>query len=227
MIDHKHKNQDIWIIIPCYNEEATIARVVTQIFAIIPNIVVVDDASLDNSLAMLKGMPVEIIHNNVNLGYLKSVGKGLRYAFSHNATYAITFDADGQHQAKDLDKFLDIINTNAPDLILGKRSFKNRLTEVIFSLYTKSAYNISDPFCGFKAYKKYFFQKMGSKLESHYTIGLENIIKTLTRYPTVFEEVALSTSKRQDESRFAGRVYGNYLELKAALNLLWYSRASR
>lgn len=227
MRDHKHTKPNIWVIIPCYNESATIVAVVKKIHAIVPNIVIVDDASSDQTPDLLGQLPTKVITNTHNLGYVQSIQSGLKYAFSHGADYAITFDADGQHLAADLRQFLVVTKQVEPDLILGKRSFKNRVVEKLFSLYTKNRLGLSDPFCGFKAYSKNFFKRISGKLEHHYTIGLESIFIELERSSPKIVEVKLTTAKRKDHPRFAGRLKGNLLELLAATNLIWYSRVSR
>ena len=131
------------------------------------------------------------------------------------------------HDGVDLKQFLHTIQTRQPDLILGNRSFKNRLMEKMYSLYTKRTLSISDPFCGFRAYRKEFFSKIGNKLETHYSIGTENAFCYLTTHSISMVEINLTTAKRQDESRFAGKIKGNLLELYSAINLFWYVHVSK
>ena len=227
MRDNKPSKSNIWVVVPCYNESATIAAVVNEIHAIVPNIVVVDDSSSDQTPDLLGKLPTKVVTNSHNLGYVRSIQSGLKYAFSHGADYAITFDADGQHLALDLPKLLEIITKHHPHLIFGKRTFKNSAVEKLFSLYTQNRFGISDTFCGFKAYSQVFFKSIGGKLEHHYTIGLESIFVELECSSPNFVEVNLTTDKRKDHPRFAGRIKGNILELLAAINLIWYSRVSR
>lgn len=227
MRDHKPPKQDVWVVVPCYNEASTIGQVILEIRRFVPTVVVVDDASTDQTASRLANLPVTVTTNPKNLGYVQSIQLGLQYAFSHGARYAITFDADGQHLAQDLPKYLDIIAKHHPDLIFGKRSFQNRLIEKLFSVYTKKRFGISDPFCGFKAYRKIWFKQIGSKLEHHYTIGLESIFVELEQGSPKVIEVDLTTARRKDRPRFAGHLGGNLLELRAAINLIWHSRVSR
>lgn len=217
----------IWVVIPAYNEQDTINKVIKDVFKVIPDVVVVNDDSTDQTATKLAKLPVITLQNPNNLGYVKSIEKGLRYAFSHGADYAITFDADGQHLGTDLREFKKAINTRKPDIIFGNRSFKNRLAEKLFSLYTKRYFQISDPFCGFKAYKKSFFTKLGKKLENHYSIGTENAIRYINTHKVSVHEINLTTVKRNDESRFAGVFKGNILEVWSSLSLIWYLRDAR
>ena len=228
MNNHKRaKNLQIWVIVPAFNEQGTITNVIKNVLRVTSHILVVDDGSTDQTSIRLAKLPVVVIRNPKNLGYVKSLEKGLHYAFAHHADYAITYDADGQHLSIDLRQFLSLIEKTHPDIIFGNRSFKNRLAENIFSYYSKRYLRISDPFCGFKAYKKSFFAKIGNKLENHYSVGTENAIHYINTQKASVYEINLTTVKRKDESRFAGRIYGNLLEFYSALNLIWYVRASR
>lgn len=211
----------IWLVIPAYNEEKTIYSVINGVRNIIPNILVVNDASIDKTREISEKLGVSLITNSLNIGYTKSIEKGLNYVFDHGAQFAITFDADGQHLAKDLPKFLEYIKKESPDIIFGNRSFKNRIIENLFGLLTKYKFGFSDAFCGLKSYKKEFFLKMSSKLENNYSIGTENIFIELFYSNPKIREVNLETVKRLDESRFAaGNLRGNLLELKAIFNVL-------
>jgi len=210
----------IWIVIPAYNEENTIRGVVKSVSNIISSILVVNDGSTDKTSQYLNELSITTIKNKRNLGYTRSIEKGLRYAFEHGADYVITFDADGQHLASDLKKFFNVIVTKNPDYVVGNRSFKNRIIEKFFGLYTKKIFGFSDPFCGFKAYSKYFFEKMGKKLENNYSIGMERAFITLSKSQMRAIEINLTTLRRQDSSRFAGYLRGNLMELKAIFNIL-------
>ena len=183
-------------------------------------LITVDDASTDKTSQYLSDLSIATIHNKTNHGYTKSIERGLRYAFKHGADYAITFDADGQHLAKDLVSFIKTIESQKPNFIIGNRSFKNRIVEKIFGLYTKRQLGFSDPFCGFKAYSRDFFKQLGNRLEDRYSIGTERIFTKLMTSKTQVIEINLTTAKREDEPRFAGALRGNLLELRAILNIL-------
>lgn len=210
---------EIALVIPAYNEELTIKRVVNEASAYIKKIIVVNDCSSDSTSKILKKMPVKIVHNRKNLGYTKTLEKGIKAAFNSNADYVITFDADGQHQVSDLKKFILIINNKKPDLIIGNRNYKNRLMEKIFGYYSKLRFGFSDPLCGMKAYKKNLFEKYG-KLENRYSIATELTFMAIKDGANFFE-IPIKTEKRLSKSRFANILKGNLLELKAFLNIIF------
>lgn len=210
---------EIALVIPTYNEEKTITKVVKETSTFIKKIIIVNDHSTDSTEKKIKYLPVITLINTLNLGYTKSLEKGIKKAFQLDFDYVITFDADGEHQAVDLEKFIYLIKKKGPDLIIGKRAYKNRFMEEIFGLYSKLRFGFSDPLCGFKAYKKELFIKYGF-LEKKYTIGTEIIFRAI-KDGASFLEVPIKSNKRQTRSRFASSLKGNILELRAFLNILF------
>lgn len=206
------------VIIPAFNEEKTISTVVTNIYRIVKDIIVIDDCSSDSTKDMLKKLPVKVISNQTNAGYAKSLEKGFRYAFGMGYKYSISYDADGQHSPQDLKNIIRIIEEKKPDFVIGKRNCKNRFMEVVIGLYTKLKYNISDPFCGLKAVKRKLFDEYGY-LENKYTIGTELYLKA-ARNDAYFEEIRISTQKRNGKSRFGNSFKGELQELRAFINIL-------
>lgn len=210
---------EIALVIPIYNEETTIEKAVQEAFFYVKNILVVNDCSSDKTEKILNKLPVTLINNQKNLGYAKTLEKGIKVAFEKKADYVITFDADGQHRAFDLKKFIFVIEKKKPDLVIGKRSFKNRFMEEIFSIYSKLRFGFSDPLCGMKAYKKTLFERYGY-LEKKYTIATELTFKAI-KDGASFVEVPIKSEKRHTQSRFAYSLKGNLLELLALFNIFF------
>ena len=157
------------IIIPAFNESPTIFKAVkdTKKFG---KVIVVDDASTDDTLAMAKKAGATVIRNKRNLGYDHSLEKGLLYARKKNFYFAITFDADGQHLAKDLPKVINSL-LKGNDLVLGIRNKIPRLAEKISIKIFNFFYKIKDPYCGLKAYRLSKLKK--KKLVSYKSTGTE------------------------------------------------------
>lgn len=211
---------EIYLVIPAFNEEKTIEKVIKDASRYVSKITVVDDCSADNTEKILNKLPIIIsFKNTVNLGYTKTLEKGIKEAFRLGADYVITFDADGQHKVSDLKKFISVIEKSKPDLVLGKRSFKNRFMEEIFGIYSKLRFGFSDPLCGMKAYKKALFERYGY-LEKKYTIATELVFKAI-KDKVSFVEVPIKSEKRQTQSRFANNLKGNLLEFKALINIIF------
>ena len=95
-----------WVVIPAYNEAATIRDVVIRTLRQCTNIIVVDDASSDGTDRVLAGLNVTVLRNEVNRGKAGSLVQGFEHALSHGAVGVITLDADGQHAPEEILSFI-------------------------------------------------------------------------------------------------------------------------
>lgn len=91
---------DVLVIIPAYNEEGNIKRVVQNLIDNYPgyDYVVINDGSKDNTSRICHENNYNIVDLPVNLGLAGAFQTGMRYAYKYNYKYAIQFDADGQHR---------------------------------------------------------------------------------------------------------------------------------
>ncbi|MFJ2186766.1 glycosyltransferase family 2 protein [Kitasatospora sp. NPDC087861] len=113
---------DVWLVIPAYNEGQVIADVVEGARKTFPNIVVVDDGSADDSAKHIMSTGAHLVRHPVNLGQGAALQTGLAYALAQNgAQYFATFDADGQHQTADVEKMVALLRTGEVDVVLGSR----------------------------------------------------------------------------------------------------------
>lgn len=116
----------IFIIIPAYNEEKTIGDVIVSLLeAGYQNIVVVNDGSTDKTAQAVESYPVYLINHIVNLGQGAALRTGTDFVLEKGADIIVHFDADGQHQAKDIEKLVAAINSGY-DLGLGSRFLGGR-----------------------------------------------------------------------------------------------------
>ena len=113
--------KDVYVVIPAYNENAVIQAVVQQLLTLNYNIVVVDDGSAKSLYPLLNRMTVYYIRHKINLGQGAALQTGMDFALSKQAKYIVTFDADGQHQPKDIDRLLQILTDNKADIVSGSR----------------------------------------------------------------------------------------------------------
>uniref|UniRef100_A0AAU2JUU0 Glycosyltransferase family 2 protein n=1 Tax=Streptomyces sp. NBC_00049 TaxID=2903617 RepID=A0AAU2JUU0_9ACTN len=113
---------DVWLVIPAYNEGQVIADVVEGARKTFPNIVVVDDGSTDDSAEHIAGTGAHLVRHPVNLGQGAALQTGLTYALAQpGARYFATFDADGQHQTKDVETMVAVLRAGDADVVLGSR----------------------------------------------------------------------------------------------------------
>jgi len=112
---------DIFIVIPSFNEGKVIRTTVTPVLEKGYTVVVVDDCSSDNTKEALAGSGVHYLRHEMNLGQGAALQTGMDYALKHGAKYAITFDADGQHNAEEIPQLLEPILAGRADVTMGTR----------------------------------------------------------------------------------------------------------
>jgi glycosyltransferase involved in cell wall biosynthesis len=111
----------IAVVIAAYNEEAAIVETVTGVKAIVPTVVVVDDASADDTGKAAAGAGAHVVLHPINLGQGAALQTGIEYALSLGADYIVTFDADGQHDAAEIMGMYQALRNSGADIALGSR----------------------------------------------------------------------------------------------------------
>jgi glycosyltransferase involved in cell wall biosynthesis len=111
------------VIVPAYNEEGSVTRVINEIRAFDPGfeIVVVDDGSTDNTAAVARAAGARVLRLPFNVGIGGAVQTGHQYARDHGFDLAIQIDGDGQHPPSELPKVLAPIIADEADLVVGTR----------------------------------------------------------------------------------------------------------
>jgi glycosyltransferase involved in cell wall biosynthesis len=110
-------------VVPAYNEEGAIGRVVDEIAAVDPGIVVVvvDDASRDRTAAIARAHGAVVLRLPFNVGIGGAVQTGFRWALEEGYDIALRLDGDGQHDAAEIPKILAPITSGEADLVIGSR----------------------------------------------------------------------------------------------------------
>ncbi len=122
MTGHVKPNEDVWIIVPVFNEAPVIEGVVREVQGCFPNVVCVDDGSHDRSVEAIKRTGAHLIRHPINLGQGAALQTGLRYALARpGGWYFVTFDADGQHRIQDAAAMVTVARSATTDVVLGSR----------------------------------------------------------------------------------------------------------
>lgn len=110
-------------VVPAWNEAGAIGGVVDEIRAFDPRIdvVVVDDASTDDTVDVARAHGAKVLALPFNVGIGGAVQTGFRYARDEGYEVAVRLDGDGQHAAGELGKLLAPIRAGAADLVIGSR----------------------------------------------------------------------------------------------------------
>lgn len=115
-------HRDVWLVVPCFNEGTVIEDVLSDARQTFPNIVAVDDGSADESAAAIHRAGAHLVRHPVNLGQGAAIQTGVEYARAQpGARYFVTFDADGQHQVKDVLAMIDRLRSEPVDIVVGTR----------------------------------------------------------------------------------------------------------
>lgn len=149
------------IIVPAYNEEATIEDVVTDIVGAGYDYVVVNDGSKDATLTICKERGFNVIDLPVNLGLAGAFQTGMMYAWRNDYDYAVQFDADKQHRAEYLDALVAEMADN--DIVIGSRfvtepkphtarMIGSRL--IAFAIKLTTGKTIKDPTSGMRCFNR-------------------------------------------------------------------------
>jgi glycosyltransferase involved in cell wall biosynthesis len=111
------------VIIPTYNNAATLATVIEDVAQYSDHIIVVNDGSTDNTAEIVNQFPaVQFINYKKNVGKGWALRTAFKYAISKGYKYAITIDSDGQHFAKDLPAFINKLEEEPNAVIIGARN---------------------------------------------------------------------------------------------------------
>ena len=125
------------VIIPAFNEEENITRVVEHLkndYAQF-DYVVINDGSKDSTAQICKDNHYNLIDLPVNLGLAGAFQAGMRYALYKGYDYAIQFDGDGQHNPKYIEPMLTMAENEKLDLVIGSRFVGGRRKNHSFRMF--------------------------------------------------------------------------------------------
>ena len=110
----------VWVVIAAYNEASVIGRVINEVKRRGYTVVVVDDGSSDRTAEASAPAHV-LVRHPINLGQGAALQTGIDFALESGADVIVTFDADGQHRAADIEKLVQAIRVADVDFALGSR----------------------------------------------------------------------------------------------------------
>lgn len=172
----------ICVLVPTYNNEKTLNRVIDGVLEYTRNIIVVNDGSTDFTSEILSHYSqIQVINLPINKGKGNGLKTGFRKAKALGYNYAITIDSDGQHYPDDIPVFVEaLLNEKEDVLLIGNRnmsqdgipkksSFGNRFSN--FWFWFETGIKLEDTQSGYRLYplhkipKKYFTPKFEFEIE--------------------------------------------------------------
>jgi glycosyltransferase involved in cell wall biosynthesis len=110
-----------WLVIAAYNEGERLERTLRSVCRLGFRVVVVDDGSQDDTSAVALRHAVWVLRHRINCGQGAALQTGIDFALKQGAEALVTFDADGQHSADEVDRLLAPVRAGEADVALGSR----------------------------------------------------------------------------------------------------------
>ena len=168
-------------VIPAYNEEAHIAAVVKGAQQFVQKVIVVDDGSHDSTRARAAAAGATVLRHVVNMGKGVALKTGFAAAAALGADVLVVLDGDGQHDVKDIPRFLTALQH--ADIVIGARQL-NMAMPVVFKMgnfFLQKAFcilfnaSISDTQSGYRAFRRGIYEQL--TWQSHgYSVETEMLV---------------------------------------------------
>ncbi len=157
------------VVIPAYNESATIRDVAIRALSQCDNVIVVDDGSSDGTADCLARLNVRLIRHGTNLRKAAALWNGMRAAIDAGAHAVITLDGDGQHRPEDIPILVRAAEKHPGSIVIGSRLHQgdeiprtrwraNRVAN--FWISWAAGYPIQDSQSGFRLYPAALLQEL-------------------------------------------------------------------
>ena len=186
----------ITIGIPAYNEEKSIALIITKLKKITDSIIVCDDGSSDMTAEISKNLGATVISHKKNMGYGVAINSIFQKSKEMKSDLLVTFDADGQHRVEDIEKVVEPIKNNTADLVIGSRfldkksnvpNYRKIGIKVITKITNVSIKKkLTDSQSGFRAYNKQVLSQI-SPSDIGMGISTEILIKSSSKGLRIME----------------------------------------
>ena len=187
------------IILPAYDERASVGEVVASIAAY-GDVIVVSDGSTDGTAEASRRAGATVIEHERNRGYDAALATGFHYADDGNYDVVVAFDADGQLDPDAIGRAIDVIERGEVEMALGRRPNMPRFSETLFGFYTLNRFGVPDILCGLKAFAMTVYRRHRTSM-AHATVFTGLALAAL-RANTQFALIPVAVRPRTGASRF-------------------------
>jgi glycosyltransferase involved in cell wall biosynthesis len=202
------------LVIPAYNEAATLRGLVETALKHIGTLIVVDDGSTDGTADALEGLPITLLRHPRNLGKAASLWDGMQAALNLDVAGIATMDGDGQHDPEELPRLLAAAVAHPDKLVIGSRLWNrsiipkaryraNRFAN--FWIAWASGQPVEDSQSGFRVYPAELIRRCRFDLgrERGFVLESEIIIEAAWQgFPCIFLAVRTVYPKNARPSHF-------------------------
>jgi glycosyltransferase involved in cell wall biosynthesis len=177
------------VIVPAYNEEEAILGVLKELADQVPeyDVLVVDDGSTDRTAAVARAAHIRVASLPYNLGIGGALRTGFLYAVRNDYERALQFDADGQHDAAEIERLVAATDAGA-DLVIGSRFASGETTYEVgrvrsaamrllrLTVKFASGQGISDTSSGFRAFSRPMLEFFARNYPVEYMDSVEALL---------------------------------------------------
>ena len=215
---------NIWAVIPAYNEQKNIADIVKKTKKYVGNVIVVDDGSTDKTNEFGEKSGAVVLRHIINLGKGATLKTGCDFAIKKGAKFIIVLDADAQHKPEDIPRFIEKLKKY--DIVFSYRKASRKMPFVLhfgnwlISNIVMILYNISlnDTQCGFRAFSREAYKKIRWNV-SDYSMESEMIAKA-GKQKLKYVQIPIQTIY-SDKYKGTTIIDG----IKIVLNMFWWRLA--
>ncbi len=115
------ENSSVFVVVPSFNEANQIRQTLEPLIREGYSVVLVDDCSTDDTQHVVRDLPIHYIRHPMNLGQGAALQTGMQYAVQAGAKFVLHFDADGQHDWREIPNMLQPLASGEADVALGTR----------------------------------------------------------------------------------------------------------
>ncbi len=216
---------DILIVIPAFNEEATLRDVILGVRRALPqaDILVVNDGSTDSTATIARGEGVVVLDHPYNMGIGATMQTGFLYASREGYDLAVQTDGDGQHDPKSLPEMIRPIVERKCNLVIGSRylskgGFKSTLLRQLgIRFFTSLLWvfigkKVTDPTSGFRAMDRRVIELFSEEYPADYP-EVEALL-SVHKAGLTFQEVQTTMRNRQGGTSSIGALSALYYMVK-------------
>lgn len=212
------EEESVVAIIPAYNEAGSLANVISETAPYVDDVIVVNDASTDETEAVAREHADGVITHLKNTGVGGAVHTGYMAAIRDDYDIVIQIDGDGQHDPSYIPEMVEKIVSDDVDMVIGSRWLNEshqeyslvRRAGIQFFTFEANALgglDISDVTSGYRAYRKTMFEDLGRPENSHW--ALEQTIEAARKGHTI-KEISVPMPPETDGSQFDLKTFLKY-----------------
>ena len=231
--ESNNDSQRVLIIVPAHNESRNIPAVLADLKRNVPraDVVVVNDASDDDTAAVARSLGAIVLSLPCNLGVGGAMQTGYIYAAEGGYDIAVQFDGDGQHRANRIELLIEHILSDKADLVVGSRmvggrTFRfhplrfigSRLLSLLVSAICRK--KITDPTSGFRSAGKRMIRFFAKHYPQTYLGDTAEALAWAAREGMTIVEVPARMNQRTSGQSATGSVKGLWLTMRIILALL-------